>query len=73
MKEGAKRSLILQDSEVRLKEMASICQDKSVNTLAVEPDPRQVQVLHAELKDTYVDHLECKFWYVDPNNVGFQN
>lgn len=60
MKEGAKRSLILQDSEVRLKEMAkmaSICQDKSVNTLAVEPDPRQVQVLNAEFKDTYVDHL----------------
>lgn len=47
MKEGAKKSLILQDSEVRLKEIASICWDKSVNTLAVEPDPRQVQVLNA--------------------------
>lgn len=42
-----------------------------MNALAVETYPRQVQVLNAKLKDTNVEHLECKFWYIYTNNVGF--
>lgn len=59
MKKDVKKSLNLQESAfVR----TSICQDRNVITLVMEPLLCRLWVPSAELKDPDVDHLEYKFW-----------